>query len=380
MREKLHHPHLLCVRGNCWVSITDEVSLPKPDGHEKERRRSSRVAILAIIVVAVLIVSAVAWLTVKSVFHSSGYTEHSPISITGDGEFTKVNGVVRGSGTASDPYIIAGWEINASGASGIFMNHTDAHVVIRNCYVHGGALGHIGIFLSNCVNSTLENNICSKNDRGISLYHTSDNALTNNTCNSNLHYGILLDSLCSNNKLTNNDCTSNGLGGIDLWSASNNILINNNCSDCLDGMELLSSSNNNTLISNNCSSNSYEGILLSWAGNNNDLSDNLVSDNAGYGVDMEHVQVSYGSFYESENFVWNNTFIGNNGATRTYDASHVQACDNGTNNSWNSTAGYGNYWSDWTTPDANQNGIVDQPYNIAGDGGAKDYYPLTTPP
>jgi hypothetical protein len=49
----------------------------------------------------------------------------------------------------------------------------------------------------------------------------------------------------------------------------------------------------------------------------------------------------------------------------------------------------GNYWSDWTTPDAksgpNQDqlgsdGIVDFPYLLDGGSGARDYYPLATPP
>ncbi len=57
-----------------------------------------------------------------------------------------------------------------------------------------------------------------------------------------------------------------------------------------------------------------------------------------------------------------------------------QAWDDGTDNWWNSSDGYGNYWSDWTTPDYNMDGIVDFPYNISGNAGAKDYYPRTTTP
>ena len=83
----------------------------------------------------------------------------------------------------------------------------------------------------------------------------------------------------------------------------------------------------------------------------------------------------------SSNIVFNNTFIGNNGAGSTYNSSHVQAYDDGTNNWWNSTDGYGNWWSDWTKPDyVPPYGIVDLPYNISGSAGAKDYYPLTTTP
>jgi nitrous oxidase accessory protein NosD len=88
---------------------------------------------------------------------------------------------------------------------------------------------------------------------------------------------------------------------------------------------------------------------------------------------------AYRSSLSSSNIISNNTFVGNNGAGSTYNQSHIQAYDDGINNSWNSTDGYGNYWSDWTTPDANHDGIVDQPYTISGSAGAKDYHPLTTP-
>jgi len=77
-----------------------------------------------------------------------------------------------------------------------------------------------------------------------------------------------------------------------------------------------------------------------------------------------------------DNRIWNNTFIGNNGTQSSYDPDYIQANDIGTNNKWNSS-GYGNYWSDWTTPDdVSPWGIVDNPYII--DGGAMDYYPQTT--
>jgi len=72
------------------------------------------------------------------------------------------------------------------------------------------------------------------------------------------------------------------------------------------------------------------------------------------------------------NRIWNNTFIGNNGAASIYDSSHVQAYDSGMSNWWNSTDGYGNYWSDWQSPSL--------PYDISGTAGAKDCYPLATPP
>ena len=55
-----------------------------------------------------------------------------------------------------------------------------------------------------------------------------------------------------------------------------------------------------------------------------------------------------------------------------------QARDNGTNSIWN-TSTEGNFWSDWQTPDSDNNGIVDVPQALGGTSGALDNYPLTHP-
>ncbi|TFG07191.1 hypothetical protein EU522_00940, partial [Candidatus Thorarchaeota archaeon] len=51
-----------------------------------------------------------------------------------------------------------------------------------------------------------------------------------------------------------------------------------------------------------------------------------------------------------------------------------QVCDDGTDN----VVVY-NYYDDWTTPDANSDGIVDVPYDLDGDASNQDPYPLTAP-
>jgi len=498
--------------------MTDGAFLPDRLG--KEQKRPSKVIILAVVLVAILIVGAVAWVTVRSVSHPSNHTRHESISIVGNGEFTRANGVTSGSGTASDPYIIADWDINmsAAGGDGILVQDAVAHFTVRNCHVHG-ANGYSGIHLSHCVDGNLENNTllynlmgidlsssrnitlidnkcsgggygiylssssnnntltnniciahvynciyllssnnntlnnnkcigqsihldsssynnilnnnCSNNQVGIVLDSVSnDNTLTENTCSSDYNIGIALDS-SSNNTLNGNDCSNItygsqslseiGVYGIYLSSSSNSTLINNNCSNDYDGIYLHSSRDNtlsnnncssndhagidlfqqcnsNTLSSNNCSSDGHRGIIIEQSSrnslrdnncssdgadgiylgllsSNNEVSHNLVRNNAGYGVIID-----YSTDYPgSNNRIWNNTFIGDNGATGTYDSSRAQAFDGGAHNWWNSTEGYGNYWSDWTTPDAVPPwGVVDHPYDISGSAGAKDYYPLTT--
>jgi parallel beta-helix repeat protein len=671
--EKTYNRNLLSKRGKCWVAILDRDFLPHRLG--KERNRSSKVLVFAIILIAVLMLAAIAGLigqigdskeplrsdTPVRIPARIAYTTHSPILIIGNGGFTNESGVVWGSGTESDPYIIEGWDINSSTANGIDLQNTYAHFTVRACHVHDGGLSYYGVSLFNCVNGTLENNHCSNNVCGIRLYSGSNNntlnnnncsdnsdgiavssgknnTISNNTCCSNNVYGIVLtwssdstlsnntcysnnecgiylfyssssnplsNNTCSNNgygiylhsssdsTLSNNTCSNNGYGivlawssdstlsnntcssnnvygihlyyssggntlsnntcssnnvygiflysssgntlnnnsmiddgilllgdslyhwnthsidtsntvngkpvyylkdqngttvpagagqviiinctnigvknqslsntdcgieigfssniladnntcssnnvyGIFLYSSSGNTLSNNTCSNNVYGIYLYYSSSSNTLSNNTCSSNNVYGIFLYSGSNNNTLNNNNCSDNSdgiavssgknntisnntcsnnGYGILLDYSSDStlsnntcsnnyygiyigsssgntlnnntcvsngwYGVylFYSSNNRIWNNTLIDNNGATDTYDASHVQAYDDGTSNWWNSTDGYGNYWSDWTTPDvAPPDGIVDIPYDIAGSAVAKDYYPLTTEP
>ncbi|HDJ25985.1 MAG TPA: hypothetical protein ENF34_01550, partial [Candidatus Bathyarchaeota archaeon] len=64
------------------------------------------------------------------------YTERGPIEIYGDEDFTSENGVVGGSGTPDDPYIIEGWEISADEQTGIFITETTKYFIIRNCHIY----------------------------------------------------------------------------------------------------------------------------------------------------------------------------------------------------------------------------------------------------
>ena len=56
----------------------------------------------------------------------------------------------------------------------------------------------------------------------------------------------------------------------------------------------------------------------------------------------------------------------------------IQAQDDGSNNVWYKD-GKGNYWSDWTSPDDDKDGIVDKPYVIAGTAKSLNKYPLASP-
>ncbi len=260
-------------------------------------------------------------------------TVHNPIFIDGDTGFTNDSGVVWGSGTVSDPYVIAGWDISASTANGIEIRNTNAYFIISDCYVHDGADAWKGICLFDIVHGTVTANTCSNDYDGMYIGSSNGNVLSNNTCSSNLNEGIWLNS-SSSNTLSNNTCFLNARDGIGLSGSTNNILIGSNCSaNRLNGMWLgvwygpssdsnllsystcssnrnhgilLESSSNNTLISSVCSGNRYGiklyssssntlnksdcnsnydyGILLDSSSNENVLADNTCGLNSNYGV------------------------------------------------------------------------------------------------
>ncbi|MCU0853298.1 MAG: hypothetical protein MUC90_08625, partial [Thermoplasmata archaeon] len=77
-------------------------------------------------IIAVLVAELVFFASVLVWVFGAGYFEddHSPILIDGNDSFTKENGVTRGEGTVDDPYVISGWDIDASPQNGVDIRNT----------------------------------------------------------------------------------------------------------------------------------------------------------------------------------------------------------------------------------------------------------------
>jgi len=193
------------------------------------------------------------------------YTPHAPILIEGDANFTAANGVTGGSGTPADPFLIEGWEINASAAVGVVLVNTIAHFVVRGVYVHSGGLGvgYDGIGLAWVANGAVENSTISQNLRGIMTYSSTNLTLAANSVQSNRMEGIRLFS-SSNVTISDSVITLNSLEGILLSSSSNVIITNNVVWNNLNGISLRGATDI-TVISNSLSNNG-DGIYLwsSW--------------------------------------------------------------------------------------------------------------------
>jgi len=237
------------------------------------------------------------------------------------------------------------------------------------------------VILGNCMNLQVERQNCSRASVGIQLGFCVNVTVRNSTCNDGIR-GIYLDNSDSNNLLDNN-CSHNGWAGIWIYASSSNTIYNNTCSHnflgptagAFSGSGIMAGwlSRANDIVNNNCSFNERFGIYIDRS-DSNEIIGNVMISNYGFGIFIDDNTLSHDPRFSYDNEIYGNTFVSNNGAGAGYDYNYAQAGDRGRDNHWNTTW-YGNYWSDWQSPDANGDGIVDLPYHLQGN---YDYYPLTT--
>lgn len=134
---------------------------------------------------------------------------HDPIYINGNEEFTAENGVVSGSGTEEDSYIIEGWEI-IGGDFGIRIEDTDVYFVIRNCAVREAESN--GIVLKKVINGQIENCTVQEvlREDGIVLTNSHNCTVADNLVENSYAHGIALFT-SDNNVLKANTLKSNSL-------------------------------------------------------------------------------------------------------------------------------------------------------------------------
>lgn len=349
--------------------------MPEANGETKVLRMHATVKALAISLVLAMILSYIAIMVgvapASIVPAHISYTSHATISINGNADFATqaTANSWSGNGSLGNPYVIQGYDIDATSADGIYILNTNVHFIVKDCYIHDGGSSYTGIHLVICQNGTLSNNTCSNNVDGVYLDMSGHNILDNNTCLNNQN-GInlflpssnnntLINNNCSNNdygiwimssshnNLTKNVCNLNTEAGIILFG-SNNYLDDNTCSNNLRGITV-SQCSGNYLNNNDCSNNNY-GIYLEFASNNS-LTDNDCSNN----VDGVYLYLS--------NYI---SLINNSCSYDTQRGIHLESSSNNTLSDNNCSD---NWIGVWLDSSSNDNTVTDNDCSSNGYSG-----------
>ncbi|MFX1566913.1 MAG: NosD domain-containing protein [Promethearchaeota archaeon] len=243
-----------------------------------------------------------------------------------------------------------------------------------------------GLYLGDCDLSFIYNNTIKYNYDGISIHRSNNsvvslnyvqfhkgscielngflescnnNNISNNTISNSNNYGIILLYNCYNNNISNNKISNNYQG---IYCSGNDIrfncifenIIKNNTNQGIFFQGTLI--NNNTIKSNVLIEN-FRGIELEY-GNSNNLTNNVLINNTQRGLYLQS-DASYNLI--SQNYFYTNA---------------LNAYDDGYKNKWN-TSTIGNYWSDYSGKDVDDDGIGDVPYlNIGGTAPSQDKLPI----
>ncbi|MCG2827482.1 MAG: right-handed parallel beta-helix repeat-containing protein [Thermoplasmatales archaeon] len=305
-----------------------------------------------------------------SVSSARTLSSHAPIYIDGNADFSDADddGVSNPSaaGTEDDPYIIEGWDINASTANGIDIRNTNKYFIIRNGTIHDGKSNDKhGIYFYSVTNGRIDNVTSYNNSNGIYLDSSSDNDIINNTASNNYFGILLLNSSYSNgeNNTANNNTGVAGNGGPPstgiLVAGSHNTIRNNRLQNNTNGILVTSGDPNNpveainnTISSNNASYNDY-GIAISGS-NNNQITNCTVYNNSEYGIFL----VS-----SSDNNIINNIALNNMGGIFTGNSINNNIINNTASNNYLGIVLSNSSYSNVENNTANNN------TGLAGNGG-----------
>jgi len=228
--------------------------------------------------------------TKKFIHQQFDFSFSAPILIDSDEDFLFYG--FPGEGTSDDPYIIQDYMIDTDLDVGILIANTTKEFIIQNCNVRSASLSIMlqnasfsnaivqnnflsdgelyGLYIFDCNNLTVHNNICLNTYIGISVFFSTSIIITNNTCSSS-ECGIhLFETNLS--EVSGNECTDNKQYGINIKYSNYIEVQKNNMNNSWEAIMLYSS--NFAVVSNNLCNNSIAGVRF-WYSDNGTLEENI---------------------------------------------------------------------------------------------------------
>ena len=224
-------------------------------------------------------------------------------------------------------------------------------------YVLEGQMHGIGISIVARNNVTIKSLTIRNFDYGIYLVNSVGNTLCSDTITNSIS-GIYLYSSSRNNIYLNS--ISNNYYGVYPYSSSGNSIYLNTVTSNNYGIYLFSSLGNAVYL-NTVTNNNYDGLFLD-SSSANSINGNTITSN------FEGIRLT--SIHSSDNKIYHNNFEMNNNQAHVDTLSLGNVWDDGNSSS-------GNFWSDYSGVDGNNDSIGDTPYVI--DANNIDRYPLMNP-
>jgi parallel beta-helix repeat protein len=185
-----------------------------------------------------------------------------------------------GSGTLNNPYIIENISIIVPGKThGISISNSEAHFIIRNCYIINAksVTESSGIYLYQTSNGNITDVKLLNNHRGIQIYNYCENntiSRVNISTDTNSDYGIYVRNYCDNITISSCNINSTRYGIYMYYQVDNSLVMQNEIKE----------------ISYNSYSNYYgTGIYVHYYCDYNTIIDNILSECEDYGVRVESI-------------------------------------------------------------------------------------------
>ena len=242
----------------------------------------------------VLVSASLAMLVLPTV---NAATPSSAIRINGNADLASQASARgwMGDGSASNPYVISGLNINGVSGNAIYLGNTTKYVTISGCTVSGTTYVSdnynvgAGIEISGASHVTITGNTISgtAND-GILVAYSSYNTISENNIVMSTSAGMALRGYSANNNVISNNVIRCSAGnGIYLVASSSNQISGNTVtitSSSGEGIHLCTSSNGNTISGNSITSSAPTGIYLYKSSNNNVVTGNTIHCTTGTGI------------------------------------------------------------------------------------------------